>query len=400
MELLTFLGCLIILKIKGIKMKKMILFTLMLSTVVFIEAKAIYYRFIKMNMYREFVGVEQVVEREAKKIECFQLKYDNEKRPVEIKHLTKMNECEGYFSGLGEGISLLKIEYIDSIFTVYDSLSEYTRNYKKRETIYTTFNKAKEQVPFRGNVYRMVHSSTRCIEKDNLLQTKGYYLKWSNYDKNGLLCEDLYGVKIYSIYFADESGTNLIESTRTDENGYPVTDNTGIVTIKFQYNDFGKLTFQTNKDIYGKRINSTKGYCEIRIARRDSNDIFTEEYIYYDKDGKLTINQQGVYRVKYFYDSNKYLTSVLFLDTLENVMAGKNDISYSRYIRDKCFYMIKVEYFTSKRDTVKKSPPQLKIAETPMYFLKGYEYQYDKNGFVIEKNEIGEKKENKESGRN
>ncbi|MGE3063552.1 MAG: hypothetical protein AB7T10_07970 [bacterium] len=369
-------------------MKKIVLSVLIMSVVILAEAKATYYRFVEMNMYREFEGVEQVVEGEAKKIECFQFKYDKSNRPVEIRHLTKMNESAGDFAGLGEEISMLSIEYDDSIFTVYDSISGITYKYKNTEAKYKAFNNSKEQVPFRGKIYSMIHSSTRQIIKDDQLENSGYSLDWKNVGSDGLLCEDYLGVKRYFLDFINNGGLRIVKSTRIDENNYPITDNNGVTVIEFQYNDAGQLVYQTFKDGTENRIDSKIGYCEMRIERVDSNNTTAKINTYFDKDGLPAKNSVGAYSMKYFYDANKYLTAFLYLDTVGKPAPAADMTTYARFIRDNLFYTVKTEYFTSVKDSIKKTPPQLKIEGVPMFFMDGWEYKYDKKGILTEKNKI------------
>ena len=368
-------------------MKKMILICLLVSATVIVYAKAEYYRFVEINKSREFVGVQQVVEGEAKKIECFQFKYDKEKRPVEIRSLTKMNEIAGNFAGFGVGISKLKIEYKDSVFEADDSVFNDKDTFKLTEVTYTAYNSAGESVPMRGSVYKIVHSFTKTMRGGKIINKEDFVLEWKNYFKDGSLCEDLYGVNTYYLEFFNEAGIDKIVSTRLDAEGSVKKDKNGVEKIVFQYNDNGQVVYQTYKDVLSNDINSAYGYCEIRTARSDSNELTIKTDFFFDKDGNPAPNSFGVYGVKYFYDLNGYLTSYLNLDSKGKPMADKNGLAFARSIRDNFFYIIKNEYFTSVKDSIKKAPPQLKVEGMPMYFLNKKEYKYDSKGFIIEVDE-------------
>ncbi|HAV92442.1 TPA: hypothetical protein DCW38_04595 [candidate division WOR-3 bacterium] len=369
-------------------MKKMILLFLLISATVILQAKAEYYRFVELNKSREFVGVQQVVEGEAKKIECFQFKYDKEKRPVEIRSLTKMNEIAGNFAGFGKGISKLKIEYKDSIYELSDSVCNDKDTFKLTEVTYTAYNSLGESVSMRGSVYKIVHSFTRMMHGGKIINKEDFTMEWSNYSKDGLLCEDLYGVNTYYLEFVNEGGIDKVVSTRLDKEGNVKKDKNGVEKIVFQYNDNGQVVYQAYKDVFSNNINSAYGYCEIRTARADSNELTIKTDYFFDKDGNPVPNSIGVYGVKYFYDLNGYLISYLNLDSKGKPMADKNGLAFTRSIRDNYFYIIKNEYFTSVKDSIKKAPPQLKVEGVPMFFLEKKEYKYDSKGFIIEADEL------------
>jgi len=365
-------------------MKKIFILISALALMVSLSAKGSYYRFVEMNREREFVGVEPVVEGEAKKIECFSFKYDKQKRPVEITSMTKMKKRDCSLAGLGENIAQLKIEYKDTIRTAFNSVSNDTDSFAVTEVEYTAFNRLDERVPMRGNVYRMVHFFERPIIGGETAYEEDFTMNWLNYGEDGYLCDDLYGVKQYYLEFISEGGISKVVSTRYGGEESVIKDNNGVSQILFEYDDAGRLVFQTYRDMMGQRINGANGYCEMRIARADSEGVMTETDLFFDKEGKATVNMSGVHGVKRSFDVNKYLTSTLYLDTLGRVGASLKGISYARYIRDKEFYVIKNEYFTSVKDSVKKTPPMLKVEGVPMFFLYSEDYVYDKSGFLSE----------------
>ena len=365
-------------------MKRILIVILALFSLITVEAKNSYYRFIEMNRNREFAGVETVVEGEAKKIECFSFKYDKQKRPVEIKHLSKMTECAGDFAGLGENISLMKIEYKDTVETFYDSLLNAEERYAVKNAIYKTFNERGEQVPFRGEVYKMVHTTRKKIVEGKEDKTN-YFIVWENYGKNDSLCADILGVSIYRLEYMNEGGLDLVVSSRFDQNLVPIKDRNGVERVDFQYDELGRLLFQTFKEKSGSRINGNDGYCEIGISRADSDGMFHEIKSYYDKEGNQCLNNFKSFKIKYSYDENRYLTEFLHLDTLGKPMAAGDKTTYGRFIRDNFFYILRAEYFTSVKDALKKTPPQLKIDGASLFFTEGYEYKYDSKGLLIEK---------------
>lgn len=372
-------------------MNRLLLTLILFFAASVLSAKDTYFRFIEMNKYREFCGKEQVVEGEAKKIDCYQFKYDKQKRPVEIIHKTKGKESAGSFIGMGKDISKIQIEYNETFRKIYQEQFSDTLEEKIVKVSYKMFNASQERITFKGGVFNMVHEIKQTIGNYKTADKGAYSLTWFNYDKNGNIIQDYSGTQVYLIEFSAEPSSTVnsyrvINSVESGDNEFNKTfivnpDTFGVSMCQFRYNDFGNLTMQTNYDNNNEKTNNTAGICETNVIYDDPANPRVKEWIRFDKEHKPVKNEYGSYRIKEYFDENNYLSHTLYLDSTGNAMENNDGFSYSKITRNECFFVKEINYYTSRKDTINKIPPKIKFeGRIPMYFVKKIKYEYDDDG--------------------
>jgi len=232
------------------KMKGCLKGVLVLVTGVFLliegctKKPANYYRKIELDGRYSIVGRYPVPDKIANKVNCYHFIYDEKGKLIKVEYL-KSGKLQN-----------------DPYFGVARIIIEYSEGYEKR-----IFQDAKGKP--KANSDGVYSIRLKLDENNNPISL-------FNYDKEGNLTEDKYGVAQY-LWTLDKKGWR-IKSIRIDKDGERITDNNGYYELRWKYDGKGNIIERSNHGKDGQLLEGKDGVAITRMKYDENGNTIEERY--------------------------------------------------------------------------------------------------------------------------
>jgi len=274
-------------------------------------ANDIYYKQVILDSEYVINGVRKVEGRGS--INCYKFSYDNEGRLISVTYPGKKGKLER-----------------DPYFEVANIQIEYNDNFEKRTYLNAHGKPMKDKI---SGVYAVR------IKYDQ----KGIPISIYNYDKDGRLTKDKYGVAQY-MKSTDENGKKTV-SIRLNEQGDRVTDKEGFYELRAEYDGAGKIIRQISYNKKGGPVQSDNRIREVKYAYDNYGNL--KEVSYWGSDQQRMENEfmgMSIFRSEYDKDGN--LKEISFY--------GTDELLIEVHDRGKLFFA-KIKLFYDRQGTLQKT---------------------------------------------